>query len=327
VKRWRVAISIAALFLVVAAGIFACSGNWCTTIGSKSLCDDFDNNSAGVTQEGLAQQSALGDAGGAFVLNADAAYTAPNCALGTANPFEGGTPSGVQLLGALWQGAQPPPPLLTCALQVQPQQLSSTPNDVAVIMALAIGSASGASAAQLSIAVDTQGNIVFREDYPTLEVQSLEGLPAAGGMDGGLSDGSSDAAQPEGSGPPDAVSDATFSDGLPSDAMLSDGTPSDAALQDVANDAVAPNPAHGLSAQLSYGYWTQIQMQFTQSGASSTGFTVTVESQAGVGSQGSAGTLLQSFPSPMTATLMVGPTDISGASSGWAFFYDNVVCY
>ncbi len=280
-----------------AAAAVACSGNWCATWSSKRLCDDFDNN-AGVGQQGLPRQNTVGGAGGSFALNGDNAYSAPNAALGTSGAFDASGGAGVQLAGPLWQGAQSAQPTLTCALQLQAAQLSTASGDSAVVMALTIGDASGSTVVQLSLVADTQGVVSFQEIYPMPQSDPDSGCVDSGlisadtgGLDDGGSDGGEDSSVPS----------------LPDAASGEAGSPTTA--------------THGLSTSVGLGSWVPVQMQFTTGAGPSTAFVVSVDTQQ------VKGMLLQPFPSPMTATLAIGPTDLGAASSGWSFLYDNVICY
>lgn len=280
-----------------AATAVACSGSWCTTWSSKRLCDDFDNN-AGVGQQGLPKQSTVGGAGGSFALNADNPYSAPNSAFGISGAFDAGSGAGVQLAGPLWQGAQSAQTTLTCALQLAAAQLSTESGDSAVVMALMIGDSSGSSMVQLDLVVDTHGAVSFQE---------IDSMPQSD-PDSGCADTGSIAADAAGldDGGPEGGEDSS----IPG--------PPDAALGEAGSPTTA---TYGLPASVVVGSWVSIQMQFTTGAGPSTAFSVSVDSQQ------VKGMLLQPFPSPMTATLSIGPTDLGSASSGWSFFYDNVICY
>src|ERR1700722_14252941 len=117
VHRWVLACLGLALSSSAALATGACSGTFCSSWSSSLLCDDFDTSSS-VAQEGLPQQA--GTSGGSFVLSDESAYTFPNSALAMINAFDGGPGASAQLNGALWNGVQPPPAMLTCDLEIQP---------------------------------------------------------------------------------------------------------------------------------------------------------------------------------------------------------------
>jgi hypothetical protein len=240
------------------------------------------------------------------------------------NAFDGGPGASAQLSGALWNGVQPPPGVLTCDLEIQPALLSAMMGDMASVMTLAVTDSSGIVRAQLSVVVDTAGNLTFQEEYGT--ASALSGAAGGGLSEAGAFDGSSDA-QGSDARPPDArSSDTGLLDAPSSDADLSDTSSSDAgALEaDVPESGVLDDGGttslYGLQGALGVGVWTFLELQLTTS-PSATLFSVTA------GGPGVSGTLQQPLPSPMGATLVVGPTDLGAASGGWSFYYDNVVCY
>jgi hypothetical protein len=373
-----------------AAVAAACAGTFCASWSSALLCDDFDTKSS-VSQEGLQQQTNQG--GGTFALNTGTFYTPPNSAQGTTNAFEGGSGSAAQLGGPLWKGAQPPPGVITCDLEVQAAQLSDASSDTASLVTLVITDGAGLVRSELSLVVDSLGNLTFEQqvgDEPRPTDHS--GDPPDSSVDGEAGDegdsGVSDAGsstesgpQPSDSGSPAPDSGSAMDSGSgpdtgsasdsgsapdstlaldtgtvldtgstadigvgPEAAMpdsgsaVADGASTEAAARDAgaadgagdaaqAADAEAPDVeitdapiAAPVLGSLEAGAWTFVELVLTTT-SSGTQFSVTA------GGAAKSGSLAQPLPSPMSATLMVGPVDRGGSSSGWSIYYDNVVCH
>ncbi len=331
VDRWRSAWLCGGLLTAVAATTAgACTGAFCSSWSSSMICDDFDTSSS-VAQEGLQQQTSTG--GGTVTLDNQNAYTPPNSALATTSAFDGGAGSSVQLGGALWANAQPPPAVITCDLEIQPGQLSDASNDTASVLNLAIMDGAGLVRSQLSIFIDTGGNLSF---------QQALGDPLDGGADppdsavpdsGSPDTGPADTGSPD-TGSPDSGSldGGTASEGGTRDTGSPDtGSPDtgsrDAALADALPDSSHPpldgggNSASGaVFGAVQPGAWTLLELVLTTNNTG-TQYSVTA------GGVGTSGSLAQPLPSPMSATLLVGPVDRNGASSGWSVYYDNVVCH
>jgi hypothetical protein len=321
VHRWGLACLGVALSSTAVLATGACAGTFCSSWSSSLLCDDFDKSSS-VTQEGLPQQT--GTSGGSFVLSGQSAYTFPNSALAMTNAFDGGPGASAQLNGALWSGVQPPPGVLTCNLEIQPALLSTVMGDTASVMTLAVTDSAGIVRVQLSVVVDTAGNLSFQEEYgaaTTLSGPADGGLSEAGAFDGAPDAQASDARVPDARSSDTGLPDAPSSDGDLPDTSSGDadvpeaGVPESGVLDDGGTASL-----YGLQEALGVGVWTFLELQLTTS-PSATLFSVTA------GGPGVSGALQQPLPSPMGATLVVGPTDLGAASGGWSFYYDNVVCY
>jgi hypothetical protein len=305
------------LSLSAGVAVLACSGgNWCGTWGSDVLCDDFDKTGA-ATQEGLPQGSTVGEAGGTTSINNVVFYTPPNSALLSTGPFDAGAGSGALLTGALWSGAQSPRGVLTCQVQIQVASasdgaplVSTVQGDTSSVFTLALTEGSGAPFANLGFIVDTVGNLYFVEQYPGDPSDS--GDTFDGGIDGGADGASLDGAFHDAARGADAL-----------DTHPADG-----------GNTLTPGSMpliHPLSAALSVGEWALLQMQFTASSTTlpppAAQFVASVALQGANGTQSASGTLAQPFPSTIGASLIVGPADSNIASSGWSFYFDDVVCY
>ena len=135
----------------------------------------------------------------------------------------------------------------------------------------------------------------------------------------------------------DVGSDSDSGSAPDSGAVAQDGGPSDggsleAGASDAAGDAQSPEAeapdveltdapvAASVLGTFEAGSWTFVEIALTTT-SSGTQFSVTA------GGAAVTGNLSQPLPSPMSATLLVGPVARGASSSGWSMYYDNVVCH
>jgi hypothetical protein len=108
------------------------AGPWCAAHDAGYLfCADFDESNMAVQAFDLEGQVGQG---GMFSVTTSTFVSAPQSALGVANPFDAGQTSGDRLIKSLWSLGTTPASI-TCSTQWDPVALSTTPNDYAHVIA------------------------------------------------------------------------------------------------------------------------------------------------------------------------------------------------
>lgn len=134
------------------------SGDWCASQAAGFvLCSDFDQ-SGGVTQGfDIGLEEVQNGTGGSFALDPTSFVSAPNGALGIANPFGAGQVSGTRIIGTMWP-LGPTPKTLDCQFQWKPVALSTTANDYAHVFSIAFYSDAQQNDQLDSINLNMQGD-------------------------------------------------------------------------------------------------------------------------------------------------------------------------
>jgi hypothetical protein len=160
---------------VAAPDVTVDAGDWCASQeAGYRLCADFDDSLTAAQGFDLEAKQGVG---GQFSLNTATFVSAPESALGVANPFDAGQTSGDRLEKSLWL-LGPTPSTFECTLQWNPAALSTTPNDYAHVLELALWSdaAGTQSIVTYSLNMQVNGQLVMLEYYASMTSASATHL-------------------------------------------------------------------------------------------------------------------------------------------------------